>query len=79
MAVTAYTLTEAREMRELTKEAIKELLSGQVQHYRIGTGEYTALDIDDLMRMLTYWSNMVDALSGNARTSKVTRVVPRDL
>lgn len=79
MAVTAYTLVEAREMRELTKEAIKELLSGQVQSYRIGTREYTALDVDDLMRMLTYWSNLVDALSGNVRTSKVTRVVPRDL
>ena len=78
-AATAYTLTEAREMLTLCKEALKELVSGQAKSYRVGTREFTALDIDDLKKEITYFSNMVEALSGSVRTKRVTRVVPRDL
>ena len=51
----AYTLTEARTMLDLVKEAHKELITGQAKSYRIGTREYTALDLDDLMRQIEYF------------------------
>lgn len=78
-ATTAYTLAEAKEMLALCKEALKELISGQAKHYRIGTREYTALDADDLMDQIVYFSNIVEALSGAVRTKRVARIVPRDL
>lgn len=78
-AITAYTLTEAREMLELCKQALKELVSGQAKSYRIGTREFTALDADELMDQIVYFSNLVEALSGAVRTKRVARVVPRDL
>ena len=75
----ADTRAEARTMLELVKEAHKELITGQAKSYRIGTREYTALDLDDLMRQIEYFSNVVESLSGNIRTKRVARVVPRDL
>lgn len=78
-AITAYKLTEAIEMLELCKQALKELVSGQAKSYRIGTREFTALDADELMDQIVYFSNLVEALSGAVRTKRVARVVPRDL
>ena len=71
-AITAYKLEEAQEMLALCKEALKELISGQSR-------EFTALDVDDLMDQIVYFSNLVEALSGGVRTKRVARVVPRDL
>ena len=76
---TAYTLTEARQMLQLCKDAYQELITGQAKAYRVGTREYAALDLDDLVREIERWSDIVDALSGRARTKNVVRVVPRDL
>lgn len=78
-ATSAYTLQEAREMLFLCKEAHKELITGQAKSYRIGTREYTALDLEDLMKQIEYFSNLVEALSGQVRSKRVARVVPRDL
>ena len=78
-ATSAYTLAEAKEMLELYKTALKDLLSGQAQSYRIGTREFTALDSEELTKGIVKFSNLVEALSGNVRTKRVTRVVPRDL
>lgn len=77
--INAYTLTEARTMLELCKTALQELISGQAKSYRVGTREYTALDIDDLWREIEKFSNLVEALSGSTRTKRVARVIPRDL
>ena len=78
-AITAYTLAEAQEMLALCKEALRELITGQAKSYRVGTREFTALDADDLMDEIVYFSNLVEALSGQVRTKRVARVVPRDL
>lgn len=78
-AITAYKLEEAQEMLALCKEALKELISGQAKKYRVGSREFTALDVDDLMDQIVYFSNLVEALSGGVRTKRVARVVPRDL
>lgn len=76
----AYTLAQARQMLALCQEAHRELLSGGgAKSYRIGTREFTAFDLAELREEERYWANMVDALSGQVRTSRVTRVVPRDL
>ena len=59
MARNAYTLTEAQEMLKLCKVATKELLNGQAKSYRVGTREFTALDIQDLLDLTKYYSNLV--------------------
>lgn len=80
MAVqSAWSLEEAKTMLTLCKEAHKELLTGQAKSYKIGTREFTALDLDELMRQIEYFSNVVESLSGSVRTKRVARVVPRDL
>nr|DAU77513.1 MAG TPA: hypothetical protein [Caudoviricetes sp.] len=78
-AINAYTLDEAQEMLNLCKQALKELINGQAKSYRVGTREFTALDLDDLKAEIIYFSNIVEALSGSVRTKRVARVVPRDL
>jgi len=80
MAVqSAWTLEEARTMLNLCKEAHKELITGQAKSYKVGTREFTALDLDELMKQIEYFSNVVESLSGTVRTKRVARVVPRDL
>ena len=78
-AISAYNLAEAQEMLGLWKSAEKALASGQVTSYRVGSRECTLVDLEDIRAAITYFGNLVDALSGNVRTSHVTRVVPRDL
>lgn len=76
---TAYTLTEAREMLEQWKACEKALASGQAKEYRIGTREFTSVDLKDIAARILYFTNVVESLSGTVRTSRVTRIVPRDL
>ena len=75
----AYTLEEATLCLEDAKKALQYTLSGQAKRYKIGTREYEALSVDALKRMIEYYANIVEALSGKARTNRVARVVPRDL
>lgn len=80
MAITtAYTKEEAQEMLELWKACEKALASGQAKEYRIGTREFTAVDLPDIAARIKYFSNVIEALSGVVRTTRVTRVIPRDL
>jgi hypothetical protein len=80
MAVsTAYTLTEAKEMLATWKACELALASGQAKEYRIGSREFTSIDLPDIANRINYFSNVVESLSGTVRTSRVTRIVPRDL
>ena len=80
MAITDYyTLDEATEMLQAWKSAERALATGQVTSYRVGTRECTLLDMEDIRAAIAYWANMIEALTGTVRTSRVTRVVPRDL
>jgi phage FluMu protein gp41 len=76
---TAYTLIEASEMLELWKACERALASGQAKEYRVGTREFTAVDLPDIAARINYFGNVVEALSGTVRTRRVLRVVPRDL
>lgn len=78
-AITGYTLDEAKEMLDQWKACEKALASGQAQSYRVGTREWTSIDLKEISERIVYFSNLVEALSGNVRTRRVTRVVPRDL
>lgn len=78
-AKAAYELAEAREMLNLCKSAMNELVSGQAKSYRIGTREFTAFDIDELLRLIRYYSDLVASLEGQVRSNSVARVVFRDL
>ena len=76
---TIWTLAEAQEMVGELKKAIRSIVSGTAKSYKIGSREYTALDLDDLQSMLNYYGNVVESLQGNGRKNRVVRVVPRDL
>ena len=78
-AITGYTLEEAQEMLSKWKACEQALASGQAEHYRIGSREYTAIDLDKIAARITYFSNLVEALSGSVRTRRCVRIVPRDL
>jgi len=78
-AISGYTLEEAQEMLGIWKACEQALASGQAERYRIGSREYEAIDLDKIAARITYFSNLVEALSGNVRTRRVVRVVPRDL
>ncbi|MGN0996543.1 MAG: DUF6148 family protein [Candidatus Ventricola sp.] len=75
----AYTRDEAQEMLRLWKDCERALASGQAKAYRVGTREFTAFDLGEVRRMITYFSDVIEALSGTVRTTRVARVVPRDL
>lgn len=77
--INAWTLTEAQEMLDACKTALKGIITGEAKSYRVGTREYTALDVEDLKKQIEYFGNLVEALSGSVRTKRVARVVPRDL
>lgn len=76
---TVWTLEEAQDMVKEIKEAIKSIVNGSAKSYKIGTREYTSLDLKELQSMLDYYGNVVESLSRNTRKRRVVRVVPRDL
>ena len=79
MAITsAYTLGEATEMLTLWKDCERALASGQTKSYKVGTREFTAIELPEISARINYFGNVVEALSGKVRTKRVTSVVPRD-
>lgn len=78
-ATSVWTMEEAQAMVKEIKTAIKSIVNGTAQEYRIGSRTYTALNLEELNAMLNYFGNVVEALSGKVRTNRVVRVVPRDL
>lgn len=76
---TAYTLEEAKRNLAIWKQCLYELGEGQAKSYRVGSREFTTFDLDEVMRMVTFFSNLVESLEGEVRTTRVVRVVPRDL
>ena len=75
----AYTLTEAQTELTAWKECEHALATGQAKAYRIGSREFTAIDLPEIRKQIIKFSNIVKVLSGNARSTRVVRVVPRDL
>ena len=79
MLASAYTLEEAKSNLAIWKTCLYELGEGQAKSYRIGSREFTTFDLDEVMRMVNFFANLVASLSGNVRTTRVARVVLRDL
>lgn len=79
MLASAYTLEEAKSNLAIWKTCLYELGEGQAKSYRIGSREFTTFDLDEVMRMVNFFANLVESLSGNVRTTRVARVVLRDL
>lgn len=76
--IDGFTLIEAKTQLGLWKECAQEIASGTAKHYKIGSREYTALDIDEVYKMIKYFAGIVDKLEGLARSTRVQVVVPRD-
>ena len=76
--INGWTLVEAKKQLDMWKAAAEEIANGTAKHYRIGNREYTALDIDEVYRMINYFAGVVDKLEGLARSRRVQVVVPRE-
>lgn len=79
MATEIYSLAEAREMLTLWKDCERALASGQASKYKIGSREYEAVHLPEIVSRVAYFSNVIDRLTGSARKRRVSRAVPRDL
>lgn len=73
-----YTLEEARERLVMYKQCEKELVSGQAKAYKVGSREFTAIDLPWLTKEIQKFANMVADLSGTRGRIRVKRVVFRD-
>ena len=79
MAASPYTLEEATKMLQVWKDCELALATGQAKEYHIGTRSFTSVDLPDIVARVNYFANKVEQLKGNSRSTRVTRVVPRDL
>lgn len=77
--ISPYTLTEARNLLALYKEAEIALVDGQAKSYKIGTREFTSLDVAWLQQRIRELAKTIEGLEGNVRTKRAVMVVPRDL
>lgn len=75
----AYTLAEAQQMLALWKDCERQLATGQAKEYEIGTRKFRAIDLPYVISRINFFANQVAQLSGSAPTTRVRRVVPRDL
>ena len=75
----AYTLEEAREYLTLWKDCARALATGQAKAYRVGSREFTAFDLDEVAAQIARFQKEIEKLSGAVRTTRVVRIVPRDL
>jgi hypothetical protein len=72
-------LEEARSLLALYKEAEIALIDGQAQSYKVGTREFTALDLTWIQQRIRELAKTIEGLQGNLRTKRGVQVVPRDL
>jgi len=77
--ISAYTLTEARSLLVLYKEAEIALVDGQAKHYKVVTREFTAVDLPWIQQRIRELAKTIEGLEGNVRTKRAVMVVPRDL
>jgi len=75
----AYTLTEARAMKELWKACEQALAEGQAKEYRVGSRTFTSIDLADIAKRINYFANLEDALEKGRSSARARVVVPRDL
>ena len=75
----AYTRNEAAAQLAIWKDCLRSIAEGEAQHYRIGSREYTALDLDEVRKQIEFFADILEAYDGNVRTRRVAVVVPRDL
>ena len=77
--ISPYTLTEARSLLALYKEAEIALVDGQAKAYKIGSREFTSLDLPVIQQRIRELAKTIEGLEGNMRTTRAVMVVPRDL
>ena len=72
----AFSLTEAREMLSVWREAYRAIAIGG----QFGTRQLTRADLSEVRKEMDYWRNEVERLSaGIRRGPRIKRVVIRDL
>lgn len=74
----AYTLSEAQDMLRIYKECERQLVLGGAQSYKIGSREYTSLDLKEIRESIGHFANIVESKSSGANRRRVRRVIPCD-
>ena len=77
--ISPYTLTEARQLLALYKEAEIALVDGQAKSYKIGSREFTSLDLPVIQQRIRELAKTIEGMTGGARTTRAVMVIPRDL
>ena len=77
--VSPYSLEEATQLLAMYKAAEIALVNGQAQSYRIGSREFTAIDLELIQQRIRELAKMIAGLTGAMRTKRAVMVVPRDL
>lgn len=67
-----YTLAEAREMLALYKQCERDILSGQVRSYKIGSREAEMLTLAEVRAGIREWAAKIEALDGSSRKRRTT-------
>lgn len=68
-----YTLAEAREMLQLYKQCERDILSGQVRRYKIGSREVEILTLEEARAGIRQMSQEIAALEGSSRKRRTVR------
>lgn len=72
------TIDEAKANLQIWLDAQKAVATGQ--SYTIGSRKLTRASLDEILKMIRYWLNIIDELeAGAGRGARVMRGVPRDL
>lgn len=74
----AYTYTECKEMVEICKQAVKDLMSGQAQEYTIGSRNVKFINVDDAQDWLNYFVSELRKYEMGTRPGRSVAVVPRN-
>ncbi|WP_404427294.1 DUF6148 family protein [Ureibacillus chungkukjangi] len=75
-------LVDAQEMLKLWRDAEKNLASGRVKSYAVGSRNLTYLDLKEITERITYWENKVKKLkilASGRQIRRAKRFIPRDL
>lgn len=75
-----FTLAICIEMREATLEAMRRVLASGVKSYHVGSRGLERLSLEDLRKLLEFWTNAAnDALLGFSSAIQTRRAVPCDV
>lgn len=75
----AYTYEEVTTYLTQYKAAQMALVNGQVKEYTIGSRSVTMMDLEEITKMIDYFSGIKEKYENNSRPARSVAVVFRDV